>query len=155
MTAHRTLIRSLLGLALLVAPACASDRGFSPLAEWQRLALARERWIARAPASYAFTMQLACFCAERGPMRVSVVNGAVVSVRPVGSDQELDERYRGPYRPIPDLFGVVSSAIDRPAYRIRAEYDPRFGYPADVFIDFQRNVADEEYGFLVRDVTFP
>lgn len=155
MPTRRAVVRLLLGVTLLTAPACDPDLGFSPFTERQRLVLARDRWIDRAPESYAFTMQLTCFCVAIQPMRVTVVNGAVVSVRPVGSDEELDARYRGPFVPIPELFELVSSAIDRPAYRIQAEYDPVLGFPTDVFIDYMKDAVDEEYGFLVHGVTLP
>jgi hypothetical protein len=39
---------------------------------------------------------------------------------------------------------------------LRAEYDAQLGYPTNVFIDFEENIADEEWGFVVsRFVSAP
>jgi hypothetical protein len=151
----RSFRRAALGIALLAASACDSSLSFSPLLERQRLAQARERWRDAAPANYSFTMQRYCFCLFEGEVRVRVEDGEVVSVRLVGSDTELVGPQRGLYGPIPDLFAVVADAIDRPAHSIDAEYDDALGFPALVFIDYDERIADEEYGFRVRDVSFP
>jgi hypothetical protein len=145
---------ALVGLALLVL-ACGSTLSFSPLLERQRLALASERWRDATPADYSFTMQRVCFCMDDGEMRVRVEDGVVVSVRPVGSDIEVVGPARTWYPAMPALFDIVHDAIDRPAFSILAEYDQTFGFPSNVFIDYMQNAADEEYGFRIRDVTFP
>jgi Family of unknown function (DUF6174) len=155
MIAIARLRRTALGLSLLAVAACDPSVGFSSLGEQHRLRVARERWIDRAPASYSFTMARICFCLELPAMRVTVVNGAVTSVRPVGGGDELTGSSRDAFRPILALFGTVSDAIDDDAYSIRAVYDPALGFPADVFIDYRRDIADEERGFAVRDVSFP
>jgi hypothetical protein len=92
---------------------------------------------------------------DDGEMRVRVEDGVVVSVRPVGSDIEVVGPARTWYPAMPALFDIVHDAIDRPAFSILAEYDQTFGFPSNVFIDYMKNAADEEYGFRIRDVTFP
>lgn len=142
-------------LALVTAASCGEDLGFSPMSERLRLSVARDRWLDHAPRDYQFTMQRICFCIDIPEMRVIVVDGAVVSVRPVGGGEELTGFDRGRFLPIVDLFALLLEGIERPAYAVHAEYDPSLGFPADVFIDYERNIADEEYGFRVRDVIFP
>lgn len=151
----RPIRRAWLGIVLLAVASCDSTLPLSPLSEQRRAAVARKRWISQAPSSYSFIMGLECFCVETREMRVTVVNGVVVSVRPLDTDEELAGPARASFRPIVDLFSVVLDAISRLAYSIRAEYDPALGFPSSVFIDYERNIADEEYGFRVRDVVFP
>jgi hypothetical protein len=155
MTVTRALSRSLQGMALIAITACGSDGGIAPLVELQRLANARELWIGRASDDYEFTYDVVCFCRAMLAMRITVVDGAVASVRPVGSEEALPASANSQYRTIVELFGVVADGLERRPHRTNARYDPVLGFPADVFFDFERDIADEEWGFLVRDVTFP
>jgi len=44
------------------------------------------------------------------------------------------------------LFEEIQGAIDDNAYEIRVTYDPTFGYPTSVYIDYELMMADEELG---------
>ena len=46
---------------------------------------------------------------------------------------------------------ILDEAIENGAYRIDANFDDYYGYPSDFFIDYERNVADEERGFWIDD----
>lgn len=143
--------RLLCAFALVLA-GCDGDGGFSPIAETLRLQEARLKWARTAPASYSFVMELNCYCIATQPMRVVVEGGEVVSVRPVGSSQELDARLRTPFVPIPALFDRLAEWYGRHPHSARTAYHATLGYPIDVYFDFSENVADEEAGFRISDV---
>ena len=48
-----------------------------------------------------------------------------------------------------DLFDVLMDAFDRDAHEVRVTYDEATGIPADIWIDYEENTADEELGFAV------
>lgn len=139
--------------ALLGSASCGEDDGFSPMGERLRLSAARERWIDRGPATYAYSVRINCFCIERPDVRVTVVNGVVTSVRRVGSLEEMPAESRDYFGPMLALFGLVADGLERHPYWMRATYDPSTGFPVDVFFDFERRYADEEWGFSVLDFT--
>jgi hypothetical protein len=73
----------------------------------------------------------------------------------VVSAQRLDGGPTDPaqYLSVERLFGVIDEAIREDAARIRVVYDARLGFPADVYIDWDERLADEEFGYEVRDLT--
>ena len=42
------------------------------------------------------------------------------------------------------LFDAIQDAIDRQADYIDIDYDPTYGYPTDVYIDYDRRVSSDE-----------
>jgi uncharacterized protein DUF6174 len=117
------------------------------------LADARSRWARNGRSSYAYTVARSCFCGDIGPMRVSVLEGVVVSRvytetgQPVPADRHTD------LDTVEELFELLEDALDEDPADFEASYDGLFGYPASAFIDYSANVADEEDGFVVTDFT--
>lgn len=129
---------------LLLSSGCSmlgAGRGGDPA-----LADARARWEARGPADYAMTQSRNCFCPPdvRGPFEVTVRDGAVATVRldgaPVPSERALS---------IDALFDLIADAYAGEAAEVRVSYDPALGYPTEIWIDYERQLADEETGYTV------
>lgn len=59
---------------------------------------------------------------------------------------------RSTYFTVEGLFERIREWRARDPYRERLEFHDRMGYPVDVFIDFERNVADEEQGFRISEL---
>ena len=76
-------------------------------------------------------------------------NGQVVSVlhlpdlTPVPPEQ-VNQFYQVT---LDSVFAIVRQAMDADAGMISAHYDPQWGYPTDVAIDYVRHAADEELSF--------
>lgn len=115
----------------------------------------RERqWSQQALTDYDFVMRHSCFCGLGGvPILVEVRGGAVRSQTIVETGAEIPLSQWPLRRTVEDLFEVLHDAFDRDAHRIDASYDPSRGYPEEVFIDYSRNVADEEYGWTIVSLT--
>ena len=56
--------------------------------------------------------------------------------------------------PVKALFVLLQSAIDEDAARIDVTYNKEFGYPEQFFVDYHENMADEERGFVIRNLTY-
>jgi hypothetical protein len=54
-------------------------------------------------------------------------------------------------RPIEKLFDSIQSAIDQKAYFIKVLYHPTMGFPESIFIDYDSQIQDEEWSFLMED----
>ncbi len=48
---------------------------------------------------------------------------------------------------------LLQDAVRRKAARIEVSYDGRYGYPAELFIDYDERMADEETRFVMRGFT--
>lgn len=143
--------RVALVFALLGSASCGTDGPFSPISKRWQFDAARERWFDNAPPSYQYTVRRLCECINSIHLRVSVVNGAVSSMQPVGGGPEVSAETRALYGPMPALFAIVSETMDGDLYWMRAEYDPELGFPVNVFFDYYASMADDEWGFVVSD----
>lgn len=116
---------------------------------------ARIRWEATGPSDYSYAIRRLCFCAYTGPARVTVENGVVVSVVPLGDEEppfELDaELFPG----VDGLFDILEDAVARDAHSITATYDSVTGVPSAFFIDYEEFIADEELGMEVVEPVTP
>jgi len=140
-------------LLLLAALACDSSRLLLASGETTRdLVEARARWNAQRITDYTFTLQRLCFCGETRPMRVTVRNGEVQSVVPVGELLPLPGPVAEWYPSITGLFDIVADAIAMPAGSIEARYDAVYGFPLEIAIDYWINVADDETRWIVSNV---
>jgi Family of unknown function (DUF6174) len=127
--------------AELVAPAVIDPR--------QQLTAAQQRWAARGPINYDFTVGVSCFCFFSGPntVRFEVRNG--VSTAPDATAQTI-ERFRS-LSTIDLVFADIHRALDRAPEYFSAQYDRETGHPLGYSVDYRRNVADDEGGLAIRD----
>lgn len=139
---------------LLLAGCGLTTGPFDVLESQRELTENMSRWHDHGFASYDYVVSNQCFCIVGGvPVVVSVPDNAIVGVVDAGSGQPLSGERAAYYRDVPGQFQLIRAAIDAKAASIRAVYDPATGYPADVFIDYDRNAVDEERGFKVLSFT--
>jgi hypothetical protein len=49
------------------------------------------------------------------------------------------------------LFAIARTAIDRRAFRLTLAFDPQFGVPTLIDVDYQEMTADDELRIVVSD----
>jgi hypothetical protein len=131
-----------LAVVLGLGAAC-SDGTFTPQID---LAAAQSRWEAAGIMSYDFDLQVTCFCGATalGPVTISVRNGQPSRVVSTDSGTVVDSLYFQSYLTVDRLFvGLGRILSERPA-AFTAVYDAGLGFPADVSIDGDAQVADDE-----------
>ena len=133
-------------IAALVAGAGCSDSVSPGKTE---LVANRQKWETQQLARYDFTLEMFCFCAIRGPIRVSVVNGAVVSAVELANGGPIDPTW---VPSIEGLFDFVERGIADHALVLEVTYDPVMGYPRRIVYDRAANIADEEVTYQVANV---
>lgn len=134
------LLAFLSGCAVLEPEAGADGR--------RALARARALWERVGPESYRYVYEPRCECPPTIARAtwLTVQEGVVVDAYYLDGAEPVNT---GPqvYGTVDSLFARVQRAYDQHAAEVRVQYDPQFGYPVDVWIDWRRDVADEENGF--------
>ncbi len=145
---------AVLGAALGLLPALVAcdDAPFGP--ELDRLTENRERWSSAGVSSYAYVFRAICFCGSeaRQPVRVEVVDGEVASITSIETGEPAEPAFPGDELTVEGLFAFLSEALDDDPASFSADYDPDLGFPTSASIDFEAQVADEEFGFEAGDL---
>jgi hypothetical protein len=53
---------------------------------------------------------------------------------------------------VEQLFAVVSDALDGNAHTVTVEYDDDWGYPRSIYIDYDREMVDDELSITAQDL---
>ena len=139
----------LLSLALTLA-ACDAPTGPS---DREQLVQARARWAEHGSDSYSFELNRGCFCVLAGRrVEVTVDGGAVVGAEYLDSKEPVEAALLAYVPTVPDLFDLIEEAFDRQAVSFVASYDPTYGYPTSIAIDYSATTADDEIRFTARDL---
>jgi len=143
--------RRLLTGLLVAAVAGCSDALFET--QLDELAENLERWEATRPTDYTYAIARRCFCGPeaRGPVRVTVAGSVVVSQKYVDSGEPVQGDAVGWFPDVDGIFAILKAALEGGAYEVRVSYDTPTGVPTDVWIDYEKNTADEELGFEVTE----
>ncbi len=123
-------------------------RGGGPFSPQARVHDAARSWAALGISDYDWTYTAGTYWAFPGRVTAAVRNGRVVAVTldppgpPEGHVEELTVR---------DVFRKIRDGIgaDRGEFSFHAEWC----VPERVFFDYERQAADEEWGFSLRDFT--
>jgi hypothetical protein len=110
---------------------------------------AEDRWESASYSSYVFTAERSCFCTEegRGPVRVTVQNGAVTSVVMIATGAAVQQDV---WFTIDGLFDLIREQLQVLPDRVDAEYHSTLGYPTKLTYGTPEN--DGGGIIFVRDV---
>lgn len=111
-----------------------------------KLKAAEKQWQRNRPEHYAYTLQRTCFCPPEAnkPLEVRVFQGKVqqATVMPDGTPLPSERMFNA--LTVEELFTKIRDAIDNKAVSVEAQYDPQYGYPISIRIDYSSMLADEE-----------
>jgi len=116
--------------------------------------VAEATWSRAAPPAYEFDFRLTCFCVGIGvqPVRIAVSGGQVVAATIIETGRAVPDSELAAYPTVDSLFVRIHGWLARDPATVELSFDPDDGHPTDAFVDFQKNVADEETGFTVRNL---
>ena len=149
MTSTLRSTRALIGAAFLLPTlvACDSVTGTDDLSLQQsRLDQNWDRFQSAAPVSYSYVVRVNCECPTdvTRPVTVWVDRGSIEYLLYEDDGRPVPFSYSNSFPSVEQLFDAIQDGIDRRADVIDVEYDPTYGYPTSVYIDYDRRVADEE-----------
>jgi len=103
------------------------------------------------PDNYAYTVVLKCFCFPVGPFDIEMLNGEIISFESDQVDVEgLSDELKNSFT-IDNLHGRVLQLLDQNPFMSTVIPHPVYGFPADVFIDSDERIADEEWGYTITE----
>jgi hypothetical protein len=133
---------TLLFLVLILA-ACSAGGG-------TELSNNQQKWQDSGITHYRFELNVSCFCAFRSqmPATVEVQDGEIVSIigadgNPISLTDPLNEFVLS-YATIDRLFSELESDSLKDADKLTVTYDPEYGFPSQIDIDFIELAIDDE-----------
>ena len=137
------------------APTTATPTVSDPDSVQATLLRHQDRWEHSGITDYDYTGAWSCFCPQEylADVAVTVRGGVVTSVAFAGEELTVTPPSPERFVPVEELFALLQDAVTRNAARIEVAYDERYGYPAELFIDYDERMADEETRFVMRGFT--
>ena len=147
--------RALIGAAFLLPSlvACDTITGTDDLSLQQsRLDQNWDRFQSAAPVSYSYVVRVTCECPTdiTRPVTVWVDRGSIEYLLYEDDGRPVPLSYSSSFPSVEQLFDAIQAGIDRRADLIQVDYDPTYGYPTNVYIDYDRRMADDELSLTTR-----
>jgi hypothetical protein len=144
----------LLATSASLFAACSGEESSPSGPPGSELRAAQQRWSSDASDDYQFVLQRVCEClpADTRPVLVVVRDGVIVSLTDLETGSALPAHRARFYYTVEGLFGLIDEAIDQGAAEIRVDYDPIFGYPLQIVIDYDAQTADDEIVYLASNL---
>ncbi|MBD1911715.1 MULTISPECIES: DUF6174 domain-containing protein [unclassified Leptolyngbya] len=111
-------------------------------------------WTGQRLRDYRYVLEVSCFCAEevRQPVVIEVRDGIPTSYTYESTGQPANPTYFENYSTVPKLFNLVRAALYRNPNSLNVQFNPEFGYPTQITIDYSAMMADEEIYLTIRDL---
>jgi hypothetical protein len=118
-----------------------------------QLTINRQLWRKQKSRNYRYQVSKSCFCVPeaRGPVKVTVRRGRTTSVTDA-QGKPVKREFFNQYDTVPELFNVIEDAIAKKASSVNVQYHPQFGYPTQINIDYDSQMADEELYLTVENL---
>ncbi|NJD20903.1 MAG: hypothetical protein FIA95_16665 [Gemmatimonadetes bacterium] len=119
------------------------------------IALHRSIWESKRPTAYAYDLQRTCNCPEeaQGPVRVRVHGSQVVQRTYTATGAPLASGLEAAFPSVEGLFDLLEDAVKRDAWSVTINWNAEFGFPSDLYVDYDGSAINDEVGYRV--VTTP
>ncbi len=113
------------------------------------------KWQSGKLKNYAYTQTISCFCAHSSPYKIVVKNSAISSAtnnkgESLNTTVAAAHNFSG-IKTIEQQFESIKTSLQKKPAEVKIKYNTQYGYPESVYIDFVKNMADEEMSFSVSD----
>jgi hypothetical protein len=141
-------MKKLLFVFLTLALAACTAAG-NALGSQSEIEQNKEKWENANISHYRYHLSITCFCifSQEMPLIIEVQDGEVVSMEYQSGNEidapslELFEKYATIDRIFTELEADLNGAADEVTI---AKYDPTYGFPTEVTIDFVKEATDDE-----------
>jgi hypothetical protein len=117
-----------------------------------QMAAAERQWTEAAIRDYSMVVTRSGLTGNPVAVRVTVAGGAATERRYVATDEPVAAGDGAKYPHVDELFALLRAAFDA-ADAVTVSFDPTYGYPASVIIDYVRSTFDDDVGFAVTEFT--
>ncbi|MEH1905519.1 MAG: DUF6174 domain-containing protein [Nostoc sp.] len=101
---------------------------------------------------YEFTRSCFCFPKATEPVIIEVRNGVTTSITSKETGLPVDGQLFQKYNTIPKLFNIIKNALIKKAANLTVQYAPIIGYPTQINIDYNSQIADDEIFFTIKNL---
>jgi len=139
--------RNIAALVLMSIASCDTATGTQP---------EKDLWQALGIVNYDFVYHVTCFCSILGPnpALLSVRGGADTKVSSVDSTAAVGfEPLPSTYPTVDSLFSILERAQKATPAGVTVEFDPTYHYPSKIFVDPNKNTADDETTYAIEKFT--
>lgn len=114
----------------------------------------KEKWLSYGITDYKIEMQKICFCSKDAVrlMIFDVVGNKINEVRYADTGEIVDAKNYSEDNTVVGLFNLVEGSISKNPEEISIIYDERYGYIKQLSIDFQQNIADDEFSIIASNM---
>ena len=114
----------------------------------------KDKWLSHGIKQYQIEMQKICFCAPDAVrlMIFSISDNEIKDVRYADSGDEVDPSYYNQFNTIEGMFDLVAQALDKNPANIVISYDEEYGYIKELTVDYQQNIADDEFTIIASNM---
>ena len=116
---------------------------------------ALRRWSSQDVDHYQYRFQRTgceCLAEWTRPYIVEVDGAQIIESRDAATGIPAPESFQA--LTVANLFALISDAIERDAHVLSVVYDRRAGYPAVIVVDYDKQIADDEFTIYASDL-FP
>ncbi len=115
----------------------------------------QQKWQNAGISHYRYNLFVGCFCVfnENMPLVVEVKDGSLVSMK-YQNGKEVEESNRDlfeKYATIDRIFSELETNINGKADEFTVTYDPTYGFPTKVNVDFIKKAMDDELALTVSN----
>jgi hypothetical protein len=112
------------------------------------------KWNSTGPPSYQMVLTRSCACpVPIEVVRVVVQNKTVASRTFVETGEAVPASRAVEFPDVPGLFALLKEAMDENAFSYNAAYDPTWGYPATLYVDFVGSTLTDNVSYAVSEFT--
>ncbi len=113
----------------------------------------QDRWEAYQLDDYMISYVNDCYCIWGGQVfKVIVKQNQIIDVYDPNGNIVVDSSRYDWFKTIDQQFEFVNSINPDSVAFFKEEYDSLYGYPSNVFVDYDSSMADEEMGFRVSSL---
>jgi len=116
-----------------------------PSAEYQHFSENKKLWKSKNIKDYSFVIQKSCFCPQEEKRQITVSDGIISEAKYIPSNTVLDPNQEK----INGYFNIIQDALDKNAYKVTVTYDGTYGFPSNIAIDYNEQMADEEINYTL------
>lgn len=112
----------------------------------------RQRWESMAPDRYVYRLERYCFCLPPNAVDVHVVGGSVVAILDATTGEPVPPPAASWFPSIAEMFDLIETELTGGRGTQRVVYDPFWGIPIEVDIDFEVAAVDDELSLRVSNL---
>lgn len=119
----------------------------------ESLEVGKELWGLYNISSYTIKLSVLCFCPDHEAIDVKVVEGNIAKI----NGQSVTEYELGNdfwyAKTIESLFVFIEQSHAQEPYDEVLLFNKTYGYPEEIYFDFDEMIADEEIGYVITSFT--